>query len=712
MNGRYLLILISFLCLTTALYAQKPEIQSDHYELFAGPKSPPERDSWYSVMLRWRENEKKEIGYHDSAYSTPQTGWSEYAFINVQMLVWDRFFYNPVTARYTVKKFLDDLSRRYGGIDAVLIWPTYPNMGIDDRNQFDLLYDMPGGKEGIRQMIADFHKQGVRVFFPIMIWDHGTREISRSMANALVAEMKELGVDGLNGDTMKGVTEDFKQASDSLDYPLVLQPETYLRDLKMIEWNQMSWGYFYYPYTYIPGVSIYKWFEPRHQVNVTNRWDVDKTDDLQYAFFNGVGYNPWENIWGTWNQIPERYEEVIRRISTIYRQFPGIWSSAKWEPFSPVSQEGVFASKFPGIDKTIYNFVNRDSTDKYGIQIQLPYKPGMRYFDLWNGEELNPRINNDSVNLNFLMEKQGYGSVLAAKEYALKEDFFPFLEKIRQMAQVPLKDISASWEPLSQHIVPIPRTRAAVDAPKGMILIKGTADYVFESKGTMIEGDPLPAAVGIQYPWEIHPARATRHRLDIPSFYIDKYPVTHKQFKIFMDSTHYHPRDDHSFLRDWKSGTYPEGWGNKPVTWVSLEDARAYAAWAGKRLPHEWEWQYAAQGNDGRLYPWGNQMDSSRIPPVDNSRSMRPPTDVDAFPAGASSLGVLDMVGNVWNWTDEYRDEHTRAAVLKGGGYYRPSKSGWYFRRAYELNKYGKYLLMAPGIDRSAAIGFRCVRDK
>ena len=59
-------------------------------------------------------------------------------------------------------------------------------------------------------------------------------------------------------------------------------------------------------------------------------------------------------------------------------------------------------------------------------------------------------------------------------------------------------------------------------------------------------------------------------------------------------------------MKDWKNGTYPEGWAKKPVTWVSLEDARAYAKWAGKRLPHEWEWQYAAQGTDGRVYPWGN----------------------------------------------------------------------------------------------------------
>lgn len=154
------------------------------------------------------------------------------------------------------------------------------------------------------------------------------------------------------------------------------------------------------------------------------------------------------------------------------------------------------------------------------------------------------------------------------------------------------------------------------------------------------------------------------------------------------------------------------GWDRTPVTWVSLEDARAYGRWAGKRLPHESEWQYAAQGNDGRKFPWGNDTDSARMLPVDTSREMRPPTSVDAYPEGASPFGVMDKVGNVYQWTDEYRDAHTGAAVLKGSGYYRSTGSNWYFQWAIEVERNGKYLLRAPSLDRSVAIGFRCVKDR
>ena len=71
----------------------------------------------------------------------------------------------------------------------------------------------------------------------------------------------------------------------------------------------------------------------------------------------------------------------------------------------------------------------------------------------------------------------------------------------------------------------------------------------------------------------------------------------------------------------------------------------------------------------------------------------------------------MDMVGNVWQWTDEFVDEHTRAGILRGGSHYQPQGSRWYFPQAYLLSEHGKYLLMAPSLDRSGAVGFRCVKD-
>jgi formylglycine-generating enzyme required for sulfatase activity len=278
-----------------------------------------------------------------------------------------------------------------------------------------------------------------------------------------------------------------------------------------------------------------------------------------------------------------------------------------------------------------------------------------------------------------------------------------------KLAEVRLSSFPSEWKMLHQKIVEIAPTRPHSATTDGMVLIPA-GKYRFKVSGVEIEGDDQHG-VDVQYPWEDRPGRSHDKELDAIAFLIDKYPVTNARFKRFLNRTRYQPKDDHNFLKDWKNGTFPDGWANKPVTWVSIEDARAYAAWVGKRLPHEWEWQYAAQGSDGRPFPWGTAEDAEAIPKHETGRELRPPTDVDAFPKGASPFGVMDMTGNVWQWTDEYQDEHTRAAILRGGSYYRPSGSGWYFPENTRLDQHGKYLLMAPSKDRSAMIGFRCAAD-
>lgn len=711
--------LLSVLLLQYAFVsAQGPVRQGDLKELFKGPDSPAVQATWWRHLLEWRHDSKKALRYTDSVYHQPGLQWQRHVYMYAQVMACDRYLFDAATHRYTVDKFLDDVIDRYGGLEAVLIWPTYPNIGIDDRNQLGWVAAMPGGREGVRRMIGDFHRRGVKVFFPIMIWDNGTKPIGEPMPLALVREMKELGADGLNGDTMFGVTEDFLHACDSLHYPLALQPEVAIDSLDMVKWNTMSWGY-YWKYEYTPGVSVYKWLEPLHQVHITNRWIIDRTDDLQYAFFNGVGLNTWENIWGIWNGITERDAAAIRRIGFIYRQFPDAWSSPNWRPHIPTIQRGVFATSFPRPNRTLYTLVNRDSADKNGPQLELPYKPGRRFYDIYNGKELRQGTDYDRkatrngkhVILRFPIEGGGFTAVLETGPEGANDSLNAFLQRMHATTSRPLRTLSDKWTPLQQKITPIEKTRPYTKAPEGMVLIPA-ASFRFKSEGVMIEGNDLPSGIGVQHPWQQHPSRSQDTSMPVEAFYIDRYPVTNSQYKAFLVATHYHPAHDYNFLRDWTDGSYPAGWDDKPVTWVSIEDARAYAAWAGKRLPHEWEWQYAAGGTDDRRYPWGNTMDSSRIPVPDKARTMRGPTSVDVFPAGASPFGVMDMTGNVWQWTDEYTDSHTRSAVLKGGSYYHPKGSDWYFPQAPEIYKYGKYLLMSPDTDRSGTIGFRCAADK
>jgi formylglycine-generating enzyme required for sulfatase activity len=459
----------------------------------------------------------------------------------------------------------------------------------------------------------------------------------------------------------------------------------------------------------VPTVDKYRWLEPQHQVNIQGRWDRDKTDDLQFAFFNGEGWESWENVWGIWNGVTPRDGEATRRIATIERAVAPFFATHGWEPFYPMNFYGVFASRWPMGDRTVWTIVNRNEYDEGGHEMEVPAEEGVHYLDLYHGVELTSEKQGSNAVLSFPIEAHGYGAIMAVHDSPGRE-VQDLLVRMKKMTPEPLSSYSHEWKALPQQIVEIPATAPASTAPEGMVKIPA-GDYVFKVQGTEIEGSD-DIGVDVQFPWENSARRFHEHRMHIIPFYMDKYPVTNAAFKKFLDATHYHPPDDQDFLKDWKNGNFPDGWSNKPVTWVGLEDARAYAKWAGKRLPHDWEWQYAAQGGeDNRIYPWGDEWNAASVPNPDKGRELTQPDDVDAHPSGGSPFGVIDMVGNVWQWTDEFVDEHTRAAILRGGSYYQPQGSIWYFPQAYRNNEQSKLLLMAPSYDRSGTLGFRCVQD-
>lgn len=667
------------------------------------------RPAWLATLRAWRAEQWQRLRYDDAQYRRPELAWTQRNFVQPQAMVEDRFLYDPVTRRYTVDRYLDDLAQRYGGIDSVLLWPVYPNAGIDARNQWDLLRDLPGGIEGVRGMIDDFHRRGVKVLFPTMPWDVGTRDEGADHATATARLLAEVGADGINGDTCPGLPVEFLRAADASGHALVLEPELPFRDDAMLQWNLQSWAYWEFPF--VPRVSKWKWLEPRHLIHVCDRWATDRTDVLHAAFFNGVGVESWENVWGWWNGFTPRDAEALRRVATIYRAVPELLVSAEWEPHFPTEHYGVYASVFPSAARTLWTVVNRNAFAVTEAVIALPHRAGRSYYDLWNGVPLQPRIVQGQAVCDLPLEPRGFGAILAVDSHSSREDaeLAVLLAIQRAHAAQPLASFSTEWKFLPQQIVPIAPTAPATETPLGMVRVPA-GEFDFRVRGAEVEGENRPG-LDVQYPWESSPRREHLHRLTLPAFFIDRHPVTNAQFKAFLDATGYRPADAHNFLRHWRDGAPAPGDERRPVVWVSLEDSRAYARWAGKRLPHEWEWQYAAQGTDGRAYPWGDTWDEAAVPAPYRGRELPVAPEVGLHPRGASPFGVEDLVGAVWQWTEEFVDEHTRAAILRGGSYYLPEGSSWYFPSAYKLSEHGKYLLMAPAKDRSGTLGFRCVKD-
>lgn len=156
-------------------------------------------------------------------------------------------------------------------------------------------------------------------------------------------------------------------------------------------------------------------------------------------------------------------------------------------------------------------------------------------------------------------------------------------------------------------------------------------------------------------------ASRPQHVVNLNAYRIDKYLVTNAQYARFIAATGHRPPSD------WKNGKIQQGVLLYPVTLVNWYDATAYAKWAGKRLPTEAEWEKAARGTDGRRWPWGNDMDPSRLNTYYNVGSA---TNVTAYANGVSPYGVFDMAGNVDEWVEDdflpYKGTDAASEVFQG----------------------------------------------
>jgi formylglycine-generating enzyme required for sulfatase activity len=187
-------------------------------------------------------------------------------------------------------------------------------------------------------------------------------------------------------------------------------------------------------------------------------------------------------------------------------------------------------------------------------------------------------------------------------------------------------------------------------------------------------------------------------------FRIDIYPVTNRQFEAFIQDKGYQHDDYWSNEgKEWRqenSITQPLYWDEDkwnqpehPVVGVSYYEAEAYAKWAGGELPTEKQWERAARGTDGRIYPWGDEFDKEKC--NTNESGIGKTTRVTRYPNGISPEGCYDMAGNVWEWTTSSEG----VPALRGGSWYDIHDNA---RCAYRVRN--------TPLSRDNDLGFRCVR--
>jgi len=235
----------------------------------------------------------------------------------------------------------------------------------------------------------------------------------------------------------------------------------------------------------------------------------------------------------------------------------------------------------------------------------------------------------------------------------------------------------SKWEAGGDNIRPRPVNQAALDT----CLTRSDADtkarFTHLTSGVTISGDdgqtvepigsskvrhPTDGSLMVKVDASVYQAGPSNEPVWVSAYYIDVHPVTNAEYSRFIAAT------GHEAPRHWEDGTFPEGRADHPVVYVTWKDATAYAAWAGKELPTGQQWEKAARGTRGNVFPWGDQPTPAKCNVRENG--VGDTTAVDCYQSGVSPYGVYDMCGNMWEWcsTPSRPGRHE----LKGGAWTSP----------------------------------------
>jgi len=704
----------------------------------------------------------------NALYEREDLKWIRHTYASTLIMTWDDIYYDYKTGEFGMPDFVKRTRNLYGSDDFIGIWPTWPTLGIDQRNQWDLFRDLPGGTEKIKELREQINELGTKLFICYNPWDESTRE--EGHAEGMADIIKATNADGVVLDTMGESEQELQDAADSVKKGVVMYSEGMAvpHNMQGIVSGRVH-NAIYYP----PMLNLNKFIKPEFAIfRVAELFKEPIRREYSLSLFNGYGTEM--NIFGpgkpSWADEQYKYWGQTLRI---LRENTHNFVASEYTPLIPVSEENIWVNKWPGAEKTIYTIFSIIPEGFEGYLFEVVPKEGYHFVDLWNNEELEPKNVNGQWKLKvstgaFPASDLGTNNEGAVGAIAMLPEVLNIkLEsdrltvdahkgnQIRVYAGNPeygkeYLELSAGRQEISllehfgryegKFVLQLLKDDILVDQ-RVFEILPGTPRLMTQSEPTptarrthrgMVE---IPAGSFVFNTTNgdefiRYPTYMVGDTIAVKAFYMDKHPVTNVEYKRFLDNSGYRPTDPNNFLKHWENGRIPAGMENYPVVFVSWEDAQAYARWAEKRLPTEIEWQYAAQTPDMREWPWHQKEPVTRkLNTVTNTLTVYDLEGIDpkhsnlgdgslypvgSYPEGANPFGLEDLVGCIWHLTNDiYFSGSYRSIMMKGGSYFKPASSWWYVQGGpRELHYRQQLLRVSQGFERNATVGFRCVKDK
>ena len=513
-------------------------VGSDEAKMFAGPDTLAEREHWRDKLHAWRIDAANRLNYDDQIYRDQNL--SSITDFNVALIwLWDELLFDFDAGVFTPEKLISD-SQKFGGLNGIILWHAYPVIGIDSRNQFDFYNEVPG----LAKLISELQLSGIKVYLNYNPWDRWTQSATTNDQQELANLVAEYGFDGIFLDTMKSADPDFMAPIFKVNPKIIISGESRVQQERICD-HVMSWAQWFAD-SQIPGVIRAKWFEPRHMLHQTRRWNRSHIDELHVAWLNGAGMLLWEVVFGSWVGWNQRESRMWKEMVAILRSHNQLLTAGEWEPLTKLSAaaeaHGLYASKFSKDGKCLYTIINKNESTYEGEILQ-------NLFAVIPGCGVGAVVVNDHV------------CELLEFSYDLLSSDFPARESKR------LQIFSGIDVELS-------------------ISYRNRECGLYDGAPFIDAWKPLPPNYHQIFTKEIRTS-IRLGRLEISE-------VTNNEYFQFVQATGYTPKEPHRFLAHWKNGVPNADQLENPVTYIDLADAKAYASWKELVIPTEFEWQMYA----------------------------------------------------------------------------------------------------------------------
>ena len=351
----------------------------------------PYKGSWQNGLLKvFRDKKLYDVSYfNDSLYKRKDLAWVRNTYLMHLMMSWDKFFYNAPQKKYALPSFVDRGNKLYGGDDIITIWPSWPTLGLDQRNQFDLYKDLPGGLNVIKKISNDLIAENKHLFVSYNPWDIDTHE--QNHYTGLSWLINNTNADGVVLDTQGSSSDTLQHSADTVRKGVIMYSEgmAVAKDMQGIIAGRVH-NALYYP----PMLNLNKFIQPGFSIyRVAELYKEPIQREFATSFFNGYGTEINIMAAGQPEWVEKQYA-FLGKTTQLLRQLSDNFNSKNATPLIPTTADSIWVNQWTTAQKIVYTIYSTIAQGFKNDLFEVSQKYNWHFVDVYHHKLLKPSFKN------------------------------------------------------------------------------------------------------------------------------------------------------------------------------------------------------------------------------------------------------------------------------------------------------------------------------